>query len=80
MVQHFFSFQKPKLFIHLNRVKKYRNDAKNGGKPVLYLNAGDTFTGTPWFKMFREKIVSDFLNALMPDAVVSKLFSLLKPI
>ncbi|KAH8400587.1 hypothetical protein KR222_007245, partial [Zaprionus bogoriensis] len=50
-------------------VRKYREEAKNGGTPVLYLNAGDTYTGTPWFTIFRHKIVSDFLNKLQPDAV-----------
>lgn len=53
-------------------LKKYRNAASNGGPPVLYLNAGDTYTGTPYFSLFRHKIVSDFLNMLKPDAAVSR--------
>ena len=52
-------------------VKKFRNDAINGGPPVLYLNAGDTYTGTPWFTLYRDRIVADFMNMLKPDAIVS---------
>lgn len=55
-------------------LKKYRAEANNGGPPVLYLNAGDTYTGTPYFAEFKSKIVSDFLNMLKPDAAVSAFF------
>ncbi|XP_037032583.1 protein 5NUC-like isoform X2 [Bradysia coprophila] len=50
-------------------LKKFRNEADNGGAPVLYLNAGDTYTGTPWFSLYKDKIVSAFLNLLRPDAI-----------
>lgn len=53
------------------RLKEYRDKALNGGPPVLYLNAGDTYTGTPWFKLYKDKIVAEFLNLLKPDAIVS---------
>jgi 5'-nucleotidase len=53
-------------------VKKYRKQAQDGeGPSVLYLNAGDTYTGTPWFTIFKDKIASDMLNILAPDAIVS---------
>lgn len=52
-------------------VKDYRHKAEEGGPTVLYLNAGDTYTGTPWFTIFKDKIVSAFLNILKPDAIVS---------
>lgn len=52
-------------------VKKYRHEQELGGPSVLYLNAGDTYTGTPWFKIFKDKIVAAFLNILKPDAIVS---------
>lgn len=52
-------------------VKKYRKEEEEGGPHVLYLNAGDTYTGTPWFSIFKDKIVADFLNILKPDAIVS---------
>ncbi|XP_030382188.1 protein 5NUC-like [Scaptodrosophila lebanonensis] len=50
-------------------VRKYRAEAQNGGTPVLYLNAGDTYTGTPWFTIFKDNITAAFLNKLQPDAI-----------
>ncbi|XP_030380125.1 protein 5NUC-like [Scaptodrosophila lebanonensis] len=50
-------------------VRKYRAEAQNGGTPVFYLNAGDTYTGTPWFTVFKDNITTAFLNKLMPDAI-----------
>lgn len=55
-------------------LKKLRTDAQNGGPSVLYLNAGDTYTGTPWFTLFKDKITADFLNILKPDAAVSTIY------
>lgn len=52
-------------------LKRYRTEAQNGGPSVLYLNAGDTYTGTPWFTLFKDKITADFMNILKPDAIVS---------
>lgn len=37
---------------------------------MLYLNAGDTYTGTPWFVVYRDNITAAFLNKLEPDAIV----------
>lgn len=55
-----------------SRVKKARAAAAAGeGPPVLYLNAGDTYTGTAWFTIYKWKIAAEFINALQPDAVVS---------
>lgn len=54
-------------------VKDYRRQAENGGASVLYLNAGDTYDGTPWFTIFKDKIVSAFLNLLKPDAMVNRM-------
>ncbi|KAJ6647255.1 Protein 5NUC, partial [Pseudolycoriella hygida] len=50
-------------------LKRFREEAKNGGVPVLYLNAGDTYTGTPWYSLYKDKIVTSFLNLLRPDAI-----------
>ncbi|XP_026841210.1 protein 5NUC [Drosophila persimilis] len=50
-------------------VRKYRKEAENGGPAVLYLNAGDTYTGTAWFTIFKDEIASAFLNKLKPDAI-----------
>lgn len=53
-------------------LNQYRNDHLNGNGPqVLFLNAGDTYTGTPWFALFRDRIASEMMNALKPDAAVS---------
>lgn len=54
-----------------HEVREFRKQADEGGIPVLYLNAGDTYTGTPWFQLFKENITSAFLNKLQPDAIVS---------
>lgn len=54
-----------------NVVRKHKKDAEEGrSPPVLYLNAGDTYTGTPWFTIFKENITAAFLNMLKPDAMV----------
>lgn len=39
---------------------------------VLFLNAGDTFTGTAWFSVSKANIVTDFINILKPDVIVSR--------
>lgn len=38
---------------------------------MVYLNAGDTYSGTPWFYIYRDNITAEFMNALHPDAIVS---------
>ncbi|CAD0202682.1 unnamed protein product [Chrysodeixis includens] len=51
-------------------VKEARRAAHTGeGPPVLYLNAGDTYTGTAWFTIYKWRIAAEFVNALQPDAV-----------
>ncbi|CRK95992.1 CLUMA_CG009432, isoform B, partial [Clunio marinus] len=53
-----------------HEVREYRKQAEDGKIPkVLYLNAGDTYTGTPWFSLYKDKIASDFLKILKPDAI-----------
>ena len=55
-----------------HEVREYRTKAAAGEIPsVLYLNAGDTYTGTPWFALYKDEIASDFLKILKPDAIVS---------
>lgn len=51
-------------------VKRYRNEEQNNGRPVLFLNAGDTYVGTPWFYIFKDKITSELMNVLRPDVGV----------
>lgn len=52
-----------------HKVREYRATEASGGLPVLYLNAGDTYTGTPWFAVFKDNITAAFLNMLKPDAI-----------
>lgn len=59
-------------------VRDYRDRAMKGEIPtVMYLNAGDTYTGTPWFSIFKDEIASSFLKMLKPDAIVSQCFLVL---
>lgn len=54
-----------------HEVREFRRRAEAKEIPdVLYLNAGDTYTGTPWFSLYKDNITSDFLNILRPDAIV----------
>lgn len=53
-----------------NRVREEREHAKRENRAFLFLNAGDTFTGTPWFYLFKSNITVEFMNMLKPDAVV----------
>uniref|UniRef100_A0A1I8MSW1 5'-nucleotidase n=1 Tax=Musca domestica TaxID=7370 RepID=A0A1I8MSW1_MUSDO len=50
-----------------NVVRKHREESKQTGVPVLFMNAGDTSTGTPWFYLFKDDIATAFLNILQPD-------------
>ncbi|XP_062565735.1 protein 5NUC-like [Armigeres subalbatus] len=52
-----------------HKVREYRAQEAAGGLPVLYLNAGDTYTGTPWFAVYKDNITAAFLNILEPDAI-----------
>jgi 5'-nucleotidase len=52
-------------------VRDFRRRAEAGEIPrVLYLNAGDTYTGTPWFALYKDNITASFLELLKPDAIV----------
>ncbi|XP_053694101.1 protein 5NUC-like [Sabethes cyaneus] len=52
-----------------HKVREFRQTEASGGLPVLYLNAGDSYTGTPWFTVFKDNITAAFLNILKPDAI-----------
>lgn len=53
-------------------IKRYRNDHEKGnGLPVVYLNGGDTYVGTPWFMVHKHKITAELMSALRPDVGVS---------
>ncbi|XP_066153260.1 protein 5NUC-like isoform X2 [Euwallacea fornicatus] len=50
-------------------VRSFKEQEAQGGPPVLFLNAGDTFVGTTWFSVFTWNISSAFMNLLKPDAI-----------
>ncbi|EDV36776.1 uncharacterized protein Dana_GF13129 [Drosophila ananassae] len=50
------------------RVATAVQKARSSG-PTIYLNAGDSFQGTPWFSVYRGKMVAELLNMLAPDAM-----------
>lgn len=52
-----------------HEIRKYRDEVHRNGLPILYLNAGDTYTGTPWFTIYKDNITAAFLNKLSPDAI-----------
>lgn len=52
-------------------LKEYRKDQQSeNGKPVLYLNGGDSYVGTPLFHVFRDQITSELMDVLKPDVGV----------
>lgn len=58
------------------RVRKLRNDSAETGIPLLFINAGDTYTGTPWFTVYKDEIATKFVNMLKPDVIVSIIYYL----
>ncbi|XP_030556019.1 protein 5NUC-like [Drosophila novamexicana] len=50
------------------RVATVVTQARTEGS-TLYLNAGDTFHGTNWYRLYKGDLAADLLNILNPDAV-----------
>ncbi|XP_018323398.1 protein 5NUC-like [Agrilus planipennis] len=51
-------------------VRQARKKAAEGtGPKVLFLNAGDSYTGTAWFTLYRWNITTEFMNLLQPDVM-----------
>ncbi|XP_008187662.1 protein 5NUC isoform X1 [Acyrthosiphon pisum] len=50
-------------------VRDERRLASESGLPSLFLVAGDTFQGTPYFSFFEWRPVVDFINQLQPDVM-----------
>ena len=50
---------------------------KSNTVPTFFLNAGDTYQGSPLFTFHKWEIVAKFLNILNPDVAVSKTFDTL---
>jgi len=52
-------------------VRDERRLANESGLPSLFLVAGDTFQGTPYYSLFHWEPVVDFINQLRPDVMVA---------
>lgn len=52
-------------------VNQEKQKAKEEGLLSLFMVAGDTFQGTPYFSFFKWEPVVDFINQLKPDVMVS---------
>lgn len=52
-------------------VKNERRIAREQGLPSLFMVAGDTFQGTPYFSYFKWRPVVDFVKELQPDVMVT---------
>ncbi|KAL5243001.1 hypothetical protein ACI65C_010411 [Semiaphis heraclei] len=50
-------------------VRDERRLANESGLPSLFLVAGDTFQGTPYYSLFHWEPVVDFINQLRPDVM-----------
>ncbi|XP_059608220.1 protein 5NUC-like [Phlebotomus argentipes] len=61
---------KETCFGGIPRMLHILREARNhSNEPLLFLNAGDSFTGTPLFTITKENITAHVLNILQPDAV-----------
>lgn len=52
-------------------VKDERKKAEDKHLPSLFMVAGDTFQGTPYFSFFKWQPVVDFVKQLQPDVMVN---------
>ncbi|XP_062131826.1 protein 5NUC-like [Drosophila sulfurigaster albostrigata] len=50
------------------RVSTVVEKARAAGQ-TLYLNAGDTFQGTPWYTFYKGEMAAEMMNMLNPDAM-----------
>lgn len=51
-------------------VREEKRKAAERGVPSLFMVAGDTFQGTPYFSFFKWKPCVDFIKELKPDIMV----------
>lgn len=56
-------------------VREEKQKAHDNGVSSLFVVAGDTFQGTPYYTFFQWKPVLDFINELRPDVMVGIPFS-----
>lgn len=50
-------------------VREARKNESESGPAVLYLNAGDTYQGTPYYTLYKWNVTYRLMNALKPDAM-----------
>jgi len=59
-------------FARVARIVEYeRQLARDKGLPSLFMVAGDTFQGTPYYSFFKWRPVVDFVKQLRPDVMVT---------
>ncbi|KAL0123038.1 hypothetical protein PUN28_007577 [Cardiocondyla obscurior] len=51
------------------RIATLVRQARSKSRPTIFLNAGDTYQGTPWYSVYKWKAVTWFMNLLAPDAI-----------
>lgn len=56
------------------RINEIKESSAKQNVPVIFLNAGDTYTGTAMFTLFKQTISYEMLNLLKPDAAVKQCF------
>lgn len=53
-------------------VDRYRQEARREGRSSLFLNAGDTYQGSAMFTFLKWRVVSELLNMMDIDVMVSR--------
>ncbi|XP_075233853.1 snake venom 5'-nucleotidase-like [Lycorma delicatula] len=56
-------------FARLKKAVQDIRDDKEGKTNVLFLNAGDTFQGTPYYSIFKWEVIADFIDDLKIDVM-----------
>lgn len=54
----------------LNTTAQKIQEAAASGRSTVYLNAGDTFQGTPFYTFYKWKIMAEFVDMLGLDVMV----------
>lgn len=72
-----------KCFGGFARIRKLadqkKEEARKNNISTIFLNAGDTFQGTPYYTVYKWKIAAELINSLGLDVMVSAKLILLLP-
>lgn len=60
----------------LNTTGQKMQEAAASGRSTVYLNAGDTFQGTPFYTFYKWKIMAEFVDMLGLDVMVGLVMNL----